>query len=160
MEKLRSMILVLKDSSASVRSEANNNLDISLHTAQATDSQHNEIHHLVTATQEMSATAQEVSQIASSVSSSTDAIHQKVTTAQTRLSDAVEVVLELTDNINQVATAAEEQSSVSDEIAKNLTAIGDAAQTLSELSRQATTSSETVNQHMNIMEQNLNQLRT
>ena len=89
MEKLRSMIIALKQSSDSVRSEANNNLNISLQTAQATDSQHNEIHHVVTATQEMSATAQEVSRIASSVSSRTDDIQQTVNDAQTRLSDAV-----------------------------------------------------------------------
>lgn len=66
----------------------------------------------------------------------------------------------IADNIDQVATAAEEQSSVSDEIARNLTAIGDAAQTLSDLSQQATASSETVTRHVNTMEVNLNQLRT
>lgn len=66
----------------------------------------------------------------------------------------------IADNIDQVATAAEEQSSVSDETARNLTAIGDAAQTLSDLSQQATASSETVTRHVNTMEVNLNQLRT
>mgnify|MGYP002738509105 CR=1 FL=1 len=66
----------------------------------------------------------------------------------------------IADNIDQVATAAEEQSSVSDETARNLTAIRDAAQTLSDLSQQATASSETVTRHVNTMEVNLNQLRT
>ena len=286
LDKLSGMIRALKQSNAAVRDEAGNNLSISQQTALATDQQHSEIHHVVTATQEMSATAQEVSRIASSVSSGTQDIHQSISQAQSSLSGAVEEVLELTDNmrnasesisevaqrsseidsilavirgiaeqtnllalnaaieaarageqgrgfavvadevrnlasrtqdstteintmiaslqegvnqavnvieqgttmassamqttrgaqqsldqvvqgiseiadnIDQVATAAEEQSSVSDEIAKNLTAIGDAAQTLSELSRQASHSSEAVTGHVNAMDANLAQLRT
>lgn len=80
--------------------------------------------------------------------------------AQQSLNEVVQGISKIADNIVQAATAAEEQSSVSDEIAKNLTAIGDAAQTLSELSGQASASSEAVTEHVNAMDSNLSQLRT
>ena len=80
--------------------------------------------------------------------------------AQSSLDEVAQGVNAVASNIDQVATAAEEQSSVSDEIARNLTAIGDAAQTLSNRSRQANASSEAVTGHVKAMELNLNQLRT
>ncbi|BFM21539.1 methyl-accepting chemotaxis protein [Gilvimarinus japonicus] len=53
------------------------------------------------------------------------------------LSSVVEDVNSIADNIAQVATAAEEQSSVSEEISRNLTIIGDAATTLADMTRES-----------------------
>ena len=53
------------------------------------------------------------------------------------LSSVVQDVNSIADNIAQVATAAEEQSSVSEEISRNLTIIGDAANSLADMTRES-----------------------
>jgi methyl-accepting chemotaxis protein len=64
--------------------------------------------------------------------------------AFTSLSEVVETTDTINDNADQVAAAAEEQSQVAEEINKNLTIIGDAADTLAQLSEQSQQS----NQHL------------
>lgn len=119
IDKLHTMVSALKSSSQNVRDESANNLGISQQTASETERQHLEIDHVVTATQEMSATAQEVAGIASSVSSRTNNIHQQVTTSQSTLTGAVEEVLQLSqdmgsasESITGVAQRSEEINSI------------------------------------------------
>jgi methyl-accepting chemotaxis protein len=64
--------------------------------------------------------------------------------AFTSLGEVVETTNTINDNADQVAAAAEEQSQVAEEINKNLTIIGDAADTLAQLSEQSQQS----NQHL------------
>ncbi|MEL7400188.1 MAG: hypothetical protein AAFN68_06400, partial [Pseudomonadota bacterium] len=69
-------------------------------------------------------------------------------------------ITEITDHISQVATAAEEQSSVSEEISRHLTNIGDATQALAGLAQEANSSSNHVTQQLDVLDQQLNALRT
>ncbi len=64
--------------------------------------------------------------------------------ANSALHVVVEGIGDIADHINQVATAAEEQSSTSNEITRNLTVIGDATQSLAQLANDASLSSEQV----------------
>ncbi|NLD14341.1 MAG: methyl-accepting chemotaxis protein [Gammaproteobacteria bacterium] len=132
--------------------------------------------------------ADEVRTLASRTQTSTEEINAMISTLQTEVDRAVEIIgkgneralsamqgtqlahgtlneavlgiREVADNITQVATAAEEQSSVSDEIARNLTVISDAAQTLSSLSQQATQSSQNVAGQLDQMDRQLALLKT
>lgn len=62
--------------------------------------------------------------------------------------------------ITQVATAAEEQSSVSEEINMNLTRIGDAAGTLTQQADRASQGSNSLKQQVHHLEEQLGKLRT
>ncbi len=76
------------------------------------------------------------------------------------LSSVVADIGAITDHIVQVAAAAEEQSAVSEEISKNLTIIGDAAQALSELTIQNNQFSEELELQIDRLDQQLNTLKT
>lgn len=132
--------------------------------------------------------ADEVRMLASKTQASTGEISQMITTlqadvkqavniiqqgreqasssmAQTRhaheaLQQVVEAVVEISDNIRQVATAAEEQSAVSEEITRNLTVIGDAASQLNGLATQANSSSHKVTSEIDKLDSQLSALRT
>ena len=80
--------------------------------------------------------------------------------ANTALHDVVQGIGEITDHINQVATAAEEQSSTSSEITRNLTVIGDATQTLARLANEASLSSEQVASELDKLDAQLNLLNS
>ncbi len=80
--------------------------------------------------------------------------------AHESLHQVVAAIGEIADHIGQVATAAEEQSSVSEEITRNLTVIGDAANILAELALEANHSSGQVTQQLDILDQRLGGLRT
>lgn len=286
MHKLRELVLSLKEVSVKVRHESSENLKISQQTNNATSQQQSEIDNVVTATQEMSATASEVARIASEVANHANEIHSAVIESQGNLSEAadtslelsksmdtasesiskvsarsddinsildviraiaeqtnllalnaaieaarageqgrgfavvadevrtlasrtqvsteeintmigdlqnevkqavkiieqgsvqsnsamdrtrqahehlhtvVQAIAEIADNIRQVATAAEEQSSVSEEITRNLTVIGDAAQTLADLAQQANASSHLVTNQLDVLDEQLDALRT
>ena len=67
---------------------------------------------------------------------------------------------EITNQITHIATAAEEQSLVSEEINRNLTLISDAASQLSDLSSQAGDSSEVLNKLVAQQDSELNKLKT
>jgi len=59
-----------------------------------------------------------------------------------------------------VATAAEQQSSVSEEISRNLTIIGDAAKALAELANENNEASDELENQMNTLDVQLSSLKT
>lgn len=66
----------------------------------------------------------------------------------------------IVEHVTQVATAAEEQSSVSEEINRNLTAIGDAASDLSKLAQRVRGSGESLDKEVEILDNELGRLKT
>ncbi|GAB0112162.1 methyl-accepting chemotaxis protein [Pseudoalteromonas distincta] len=76
------------------------------------------------------------------------------------LHSVVVKVDEITNQITHIATAAEEQSSVTEEINRNLTLISDAASQLADLSAQAGDSSEALNALVAQQDNELNKLKT
>ncbi len=132
--------------------------------------------------------ADEVRSLASKTQNSTDEINNMIQSLQQEVSKAVTIIddsstkaessveqthqafssLEevvsttntITDNADQVAAAAEEQSQVAEEINKNLTIIGDAADTLAELAQQSNSSNKHLINQIDTLDQQLDQLRT
>jgi methyl-accepting chemotaxis protein len=76
------------------------------------------------------------------------------------LSEVVETTNSINDNADQVAAAAEEQSQVAEEINKNLTIIGDAADTLAQLSNQSQTSNQHLIKQVDSLDRQLEKLHT
>ncbi len=76
------------------------------------------------------------------------------------LADVVKDIGSVSEHITQVATAAEEQSAVSEEISRNLTLIGDAANALAELAGESDQASEKLASHMQVLDQQLASLKT
>ncbi|WP_417538539.1 methyl-accepting chemotaxis protein [Marinobacter sp.] len=76
------------------------------------------------------------------------------------LAAVVDRIGTIVEHVTQVATAAEEQSSVSEEINRNLTAIGDAASDLRELAHQARSSGESLDEEVKILDRELSRLKT
>ena len=76
------------------------------------------------------------------------------------LASVVGDISAIADNITQVATAAEEQSSVSEEISRNLTIIGDAAQSLASLAGESNESSGELEKGMATLDHHLASLKT
>lgn len=128
MEKLREMILALKEIGQQVRAEASQNLFVSEQSNKATVAQQNEIDNVVTATQEMSATAQEVARIAADVSSHTREIHTNVTGTQSELSKAADASASLSSNMHTASDAIGRVSSRSEDINRILVVIGSIAE--------------------------------
>ena len=132
--------------------------------------------------------ADEVRSLASKTQDSTDEINSMIQSLQAEVSKAVTIIdnsnakaeesveqtnlafssLEevvsatnsITDNVDQVATAAEEQSQVAEEINKNLTIIGDAADTLAQLSDQSQKSNQHLITQVDSLDAQLSQLKT
>ncbi len=128
MEKLRDMVLSLKEIGQQVRAEAKQNLSVSGQANQATADQQSEIDNVVTATQEMSATAQEVARIAADVSSHTKDIHSNVTDTQTELSKAADASASLSNNMHGASEAISRVSNRSEDINRILVVIGSIAE--------------------------------
>lgn len=84
----------------------------------------------------------------------------ETSTAFDALHSVVVKVDEITNQITHIATAAEEQSLVTEEINRNLTIISDAASQLSDLSAQAGDSSEELNKLVAQQDSELNKLKT
>jgi len=76
------------------------------------------------------------------------------------LADVVKDIASVSEHITQVATAAEEQSAVSEEISRNLTLIGDAANALAALAGESDEASEKLASHMQVLDQQLASLKT
>ena len=76
------------------------------------------------------------------------------------LASVVGDISTIADHITQVATAAEEQSTVSEEISKNLTIIGDAAQVLASLAGESNQSSTDLEKGMATLDHHLASLKT
>ena len=123
LSKLRDLVLALKGVSLEVRNESAENLKISQKTRKATDQQQSEMDNVVTATQEMSATALEVSRIASDVAVRANDIHTTVTASQKNLSIAVDTVLELSENMHTASESITKVSARSDDINRILVVI-------------------------------------
>ncbi|MFC3914501.1 methyl-accepting chemotaxis protein [Pseudaeromonas sharmana] len=111
-----------------------------------------------------------ISDLQQEVNKTTGIINSGVTKTGTTVSSAnqayellMEVVAQIqgmNDHITQVATAAEEQSSVSEEINQNLTRIGDAATDLAQLARRASSGGHGLADQVRRLEQQLSRLRT
>ena len=76
------------------------------------------------------------------------------------LTNVVNDIGAIADHITQVATAAEQQSSVSEEISRNLTIIGDAAKVLAEMANESNQSSDELENQMNKLDGQLSSLKT
>ncbi len=76
------------------------------------------------------------------------------------LTNVVNDIGSIADHITQVATAAEQQSSVSEEISRNLTIIGDAAKVLAEMANESNQSSDELENQMNKLDVQLSSLKT
>jgi methyl-accepting chemotaxis protein len=124
MLKLRDLVLALKDVGQQVRQESADNLSISKQTQAATGEQQNEIHNVVTATQEMSSTAQEVARIAADVDHRARDIHHNITGSQQSLASAVDTVLTLDNSMHSVSASIEKVATRSSDINSILAVIG------------------------------------
>jgi methyl-accepting chemotaxis protein len=102
---------------------------------------------------------QTVSVIRTGVDRATSAVGQ-TKEADQALADVVSRIATIVEHVTQVATAAEEQSSVSEEINRNLTNIGDAASDLRELAQRVRNSGENLGKQMQSQEEQLGRLRT
>ena len=80
--------------------------------------------------------------------------------ADASLGTVVERIATIVEHVTQVATAAEEQSSVSEEINRNLTSIGDAASDLRALAQRVRNSGQTLDGQVEILDQELQRLKT
>ncbi|MGK0446066.1 MAG: methyl-accepting chemotaxis protein [Bermanella sp.] len=76
------------------------------------------------------------------------------------LASVVGDISAIADNIGQVATAAEEQSAVSEEVSRNLTIIGDAARALANLAGESNQSSADLEAEMSKLDHHLASLKT
>jgi methyl-accepting chemotaxis protein len=85
---------------------------------------------------------------------------QQTHQAFTSLNEVVETTNSINDNADQVAAAAEEQSQVAEEINKNLTIIGDAADTLAQLSEQSQQSNQHLIHQVDSLDKQLGKLHT
>ncbi|HIO28251.1 MULTISPECIES: methyl-accepting chemotaxis protein [Marinobacter] len=76
------------------------------------------------------------------------------------LASVVERIATIVEHVTHVATAAEEQSSVSEEINRNLTRIGDAANDLRALAQRVSGSGQTLDEQVKVLETELSRLKT
>ena len=76
------------------------------------------------------------------------------------MQQTVEMITTISDNVTQMATAAEQQSVVVEEINSNLTAIGEAASGLSDLAKESEDGSSNLQQLVDQQDDHLNRLRT
>lgn len=100
-----------------------------------------------------------VSVIQSGVDRATSAVDGTQEAAHS-LSTVVDRIGTIVEHVTQVATAAEEQSSVSEEINRNLTHIGDAANDLRELAGRVRGSGQVLDSEVQTLERELGRLRT
>ncbi|WP_221801171.1 methyl-accepting chemotaxis protein [Oceanobacter mangrovi] len=123
LEKLRDMINTLKGVSSNVREMSTENRHISQQTRANTDQQQEEMHNVVTATQEMSATAHEVSRIAADAAGRARDIHTTINDSQRILSSASTSVEQLTSSMHTASESISRVESRSDDINKILEVI-------------------------------------
>lgn len=100
-----------------------------------------------------------VSVIQSGVDRATSAVDGTQEAAHS-LATVVDRIGTIVEHVTQVATAAEEQSSVSEEINRNLTHIGDAANDLRELAGRVKGSGQALDHEVQVLERELSRLRT
>ncbi|KMQ73727.1 methyl-accepting chemotaxis protein [Marinobacter subterrani] len=100
-----------------------------------------------------------VSVIQSGVNRATSAVDGTQEAAHS-LATVVDRIGTIVEHVTQVATAAEEQSSVSEEINRNLTQIGDAANDLRELASRVKGNGQALDSEVQVLERELGRLRT
>ncbi|MBC7182377.1 MAG: methyl-accepting chemotaxis protein [Marinobacter sp.] len=100
-----------------------------------------------------------VSVIQSGVNRATSAVDGTQEAAHS-LATVVDRIGVIVEHVTQVATAAEEQSSVSEEINRNLTHIGDAANDLRELAGRVKGNGQALDSEVQVLERELSRLRT
>ncbi|ROQ29722.1 methyl-accepting chemotaxis protein [Gallaecimonas pentaromativorans] len=105
---------------------------------------------------EVKATVQVMEQGVTRASSTVEQAHS----AFEDLSQVVELINTINDHVTQMATAAEEQSSVSDEINRNITGIGSAASELAGLAEQAESSGRRLHDLVRDLDGELGKLKT
>lgn len=93
-------------------------------------------------------------------SSKAEASVEQTQYAFTSLEEVVTTTNSINDNADQVAAAAEEQSQVAEEINRNLTVIGDAADELASLAIESDNSNQHLISQVDSLDRQLNQLRT
>jgi methyl-accepting chemotaxis protein len=122
-EKLRTMILSLKSDSEKLKQESNSLTGTSRNTRQATEVQVAQIHNIMTAIHEMTATANEVAKLASNTSSDSEASVKAITYArelfQKTLVEFKQVAGDFADSsieIQKVADSSDKISGITDVI--------------------------------------------
>ncbi len=93
-------------------------------------------------------------------SSKAQSAREKTQGSYDSLSSVVKDITSIADHIAQVATAAEEQSAVSEEVSRNMTVIGDAARVLAELAERSNQSSDELEDQLSILDSQLASLKT
>ena len=102
---------------------------------------------------------QTVTVIRGGVDRATTAV-DRTRSADESLAEVVGRIATIVEHVTQVATAAEEKSSVSEEINRNLTIIGDAASDLRDLAQSVRGSGESLGEQVVSLEQQLDRLKT
>ncbi|NVK38980.1 MAG: methyl-accepting chemotaxis protein [Gammaproteobacteria bacterium] len=121
--KLRDMVQQLKIVGDAAKHSAVQGKQINQQSLEATNDQQREIDSVVTATNEMSATATEVSQVAIEVADSAKSARETVLKSQNSLSGSVNTVQELTDDMQQASQSISEVASRTEDINRILDVI-------------------------------------
>jgi len=121
--KLRDMVQQLKIVGDAAKHSAVQGKQINQQSLEATTDQQREIDSVVTATNEMSATATEVSQVAIEVADSAKNARETVVKSQQSLSGSVNTVQELTNEMQQASQSISEVASRTDDINRILDVI-------------------------------------
>lgn len=121
--KIRNMIAQVKSSSESARNLSVQSKEISSRTNLSTTQQLEEISSVVTATNEMAATAIEVSRFASEASENANAVTSEIQQSASSLSNSVEIVGTLTDDMKQASGSISQVAARSDDINRILDVI-------------------------------------
>lgn len=127
-EKLRNMITELKDSASELRDQSSILVNTSRDTAAATDAQQLEMQNVASAMNQMSATANEVAQLATGTASDADQSNQALLEAQQAFRSTVAEVREVSREMN---TASERVASVA-KSSENITGIIEVIQAIAE----------------------------
>lgn len=121
--KLRDMVKQIKTVGDAAKGSAEQSKHINQKSLNATTEQQREIDSVVTATNEMSATATEVSQVAIQVSDSAKSARETVLGSQQSLSGSVQTVQALTEDMQQASQSISEVASRTDDINRILDVI-------------------------------------
>ncbi len=121
--KLRDIVNQLKEVGVAAKGTSERAKQINTETVQATNDQQKEIDSVVTATNEMSATATEVSQVAVEVADNAKRARSTVTDSQKSLSGSVNTVQQLTDDMQQATHSISEVASRTEDINRILDVI-------------------------------------
>lgn len=123
LAKLRDLIAQLKDVSGQTKEQAQTAAHVALDTKQNVQSQFQEIESVVTAMNEMSATALEVARASEQSAQQADEINSLVVSSEASLSSAVSQVKTMSDEIQQANQAVEKVAARSNDITQILDVI-------------------------------------